>query len=401
MKPDLIMLTNNYPNCPLTSESWLADEIQFSHNWFNSVQIIPNYDSGKYVKLPKNCEVINWNSQAKLRLNFIEKLKCIKIVLSDFTNYSNKLIFFKSFRYNLSQIKYLQLKANSIQIKNKRDPSNTILYAYWSDNLLTTACLLKQKSHFFRIVSRAHGFDIFEDQNKNGVIPFRKFQLKITDIMISVSNAGLKHLSEKHVDFKSKFSTSYLGNFEYGENPFFLTNNFSMVTCSIIRSVKRLELMSDILQNIKFNLVWHVIGNGPDLIKLKERVKKLPKNISVNFYGLLSEKEVINFYCSTPVNLFLSLSYSEGLPVSMMEALSFGIPIMSTDVGGCSEICNDNTGILIPKDFDAKEVADRITEFKNSKKNNLEFRNQCKDYWNKNFSAEINYTKFAKQILEI
>ena len=44
MKPDLIMLTNNYPNCPLTSESWLADEIQFSHNWFNSVQIIPNYD---------------------------------------------------------------------------------------------------------------------------------------------------------------------------------------------------------------------------------------------------------------------------------------------------------------------------------------------------------------------
>ena len=290
------------------------------------------------------------------------------------------------------------MKANSIQIKNKRDPSNTILYAYWSDNLLTTACLLKQKSHFFRIVSRAHGFDIFEDQNKNGVIPFRKFQLKITDIMISVSNAGLKHLSEKHVDFKSKFSTSYLGNFEYGENPFFLTNNFSMVTCSIIRSVKRLELMSDILQNIKFNLVWHVIGNGPDLIKLKERVKKLPKNISVNFYGLLSEKEVINFYCSTPVNLFLSLSYSEGLPVSMMEALSFGIPIMSTDVGGCSEICNDNTGILIPKDFDDKEVADKITEFKNSKKNNLEFRNQCKDYWNKNFNAETNYSRFSKEI---
>ena len=52
----------------------------------------------------------------------------------------------------------------------------------------------------------------------------------------------------------------------------------------------------------------------------------------------------------------------------MMEAQSFGIPIMSTDVGGCNEICNENTGFLIPKDFTAIDAANKIQEFKNSKK---------------------------------
>ena len=52
----------------------------------------------------------------------------------------------------------------------------------------------------------------------------------------------------------------------------------------------------------------------------------------------------------------------------MMEAQSFGIPIMSTNVGGCSEICNEQTGFLIEKEFDPKEVAQQLEAFKNSKK---------------------------------
>ena len=45
-----------------------------------------------------------------------------------------------------------------------------------------------------------------------------------------------------------------------------------------------------------------------------------------------------------PVDLFLTVSANEGIPVSIMEAQSFGIPVIATDVGGISEIVNNVNG---------------------------------------------------------
>jgi glycosyltransferase involved in cell wall biosynthesis len=109
--------------------------------------------------------------------------------------------------------------------------------------------------------------------------------------------------------------------------------------------------MIDILKYINFDLTWHVVGNGPDENNLKKMIENLPHNIKVVFHGYLNKIELNQFYKTESINLFCSLSSSEGLPVSMMEAISYGIPIMSTDVGGCHEICNENTGFLIQKDF--------------------------------------------------
>jgi glycosyltransferase involved in cell wall biosynthesis len=48
-------------------------------------------------------------------------------------------------------------------------------------------------------------------------------------------------------------------------------------------------------------------------------------------------------------DIFVNPSYSEGLPTSVVEAASVGLPIISTDVGGTNEIIQDGvTGILIP-----------------------------------------------------
>jgi len=92
------------------------------------------------------------------------------------------------------------------------------------------------------------------------------------------------------------------------------------------------------------------------------------------------------------------LSSSEGLPVSMMEAQSYGIPIMSTNVGGCNEICNDETGFLIKPDFEPTDVSDKIKDFSYSYKNTNEFHQKCRQYWEMNFNAELNYNEFMKLI---
>ena len=397
MKANLLILTNNFPNAPLTSEGWLADEIVYSYSFFNSIYILPEINSDVHIDLPKNCSVVKLKLEKRTTLNFREILNCFYIVFSDFFEYPSKINFLKAFRNNLALIKYLTIKAKKISKQSSIFQSTIIVYAYWADNLLTTACIMKQLYKPCKIVSRAHGFEIFEEQTKYHVVPFRKFQSRFSDKIFADSKKGYSHLLQKQ-PLSNIFTSSYVGTIDNGMAVFNENKIFTIITCSHIRNVKRLHLMSDILEHISFPIIWNMIGIGSDFELVKLTNSKLPKHIVINYIGNLTNKEVLNFYKTHHANLFVSLSYSEGLPVSMMEALSFGIPIMSTDVGGCSEICNDNTGILIPKDFDAKKVADKITEFKNSKKNNLEFRIQCRDYWNKNFSAETNYTRFSKEI---
>jgi len=48
----------------------------------------------------------------------------------------------------------------------------------------------------------------------------------------------------------------------------------------------------------------------------------------------LPHNDVLNYYASNPVDVFINTSSSEGLPVSIMEAMSFGIPVIATNVGG-------------------------------------------------------------------
>ncbi len=177
-----------------------------------------------------------------------------------------------------------------------------------------------------------------------------------------------------------------------------ISEKFQIASCSIIRDIKRLHLMVDVLKYIEIPITWHVIGNGPDFENLQKITRTLPNHIEVIFYGLLSKQEIDLFYKTNAINLFVSLSSSEGLPVSMMEAQSYGIPIMSTNVGGCHEICNNETGFLIECSFDSQDVSNKITEFHNSNKNTNEFHQRCRLYWEMNFNAELNYKEFVTSI---
>jgi glycosyltransferase involved in cell wall biosynthesis len=368
----------------------------FSHEFFNSITLVPDVYSDKHIHLPANCNVIAVNTKNS-KLSIKELFNCFYIVFTDFFEYPSKINYIKSFRNNLALIKNLSLKAKNISKQLPDSGIHTIVYAYWADNLLTTACILKQQFKNCSIVSRAHGFEVFEEQTRYNVIPFRKFQNKFSTKIFADSKNGYQHLLKKNTN-SNIYSSSYVGTLNNGMAVFNENETFTIVSCSHIRNVKRLHLMANILQHISFPLVWNIIGTGDDLELVMRSNSRLPKHIRVNYLGNLTNLEVLSFYKTHHLNLFVSLSYSEGLPVSMMEAQSFGIPIMSTNVGGCSEICNEETGILIPKDFEPKEVANKILEFKNSEKNTLKFRQQCRNYWEKNFSAETNYTRFSREI---
>ena len=81
-----------------------------------------------------------------------------------------------------------------------------------------------------------------------------------------------------------------------------------------------------------------------------------------------------------------------------MEAISFGIPVLSTDVGGCREIVTEKTGILIPLETEIQAIAKMITEFRDSPINSTQFRKGVRKFWEQHFDAEKNYEKIKEWI---
>jgi glycosyltransferase involved in cell wall biosynthesis len=403
LRPDssIFIFTSSFPY-DAGGETYLLDEIPVLLASFSTIYLLPQTNKGVIFNLPANCSIIEPPVfYTKPRNPFIY-LKIFSWVMMDMKQLLKGHLFLKMFRQNVSQLLRNYSAAVHYQAMiNKTQQSPAVYYSYWSSNTATIISILKTFNKRVRCISRAHGYDIFEEQTLYKYIPFRKFQLTYLDAMYSVSLKGKKHLTEKNPDFIDKIKSSYLGVGDQGEGLFNSNSEIIIATCSHIRAVKRLDLMPEILRFITTPITWYVLGDGEDMEKVRSACSSLANHIKVVFKGNLTKEELNLFYKTQPIDIFVSLSSSEGLPVSMMEAISFGIPLMSTDVGGCNEICNERTGFLIPTDFDSKEVAELLVDFKRPAKNTIEFRKGVRAFWKENFDAEINYKRFAKEIIDL
>jgi glycosyltransferase involved in cell wall biosynthesis len=82
-----------------------------------------------------------------------------------------------------------------------------------------------------------------------------------------------------------------------------------------------------------------------------------------------------------------------------MEAQSFGIPVLATNVGGTNEIVNDLNGFLINPAISDIEIAEIIKL--NFNKDLTNKRIESRNNWNKNYNAENNYINFCSIIKEL
>lgn len=360
--------------------------------------------------LPENVVVfenfIDWTQFKPFRILFRNFFSILIIYLSECIALQRFLPFKKSVAVLASNI----FKAEQIvQILSKHPPTFNFqlstFYSFWFYDCIYLAWL-KKKGIIKKAVTRAHSGDLYEDHiSIRNKILFRHFQFKYLDAVFPVSNMGTDYFKKKYPKSKAEIKTVYLGSQNYGINSF-SSEIFTIVSCASFRHHKQIHKIAEMLQYIDFPLQWIHIGderlgsNDPKIGEYKQNKAKLSKkeNIAYNPVGMLPNDKIFEFYQKTSVNLFISLSAVEGIPVSMMEAASFGIPILSTDVGGCKEIVNEQTGILLPLETEMQQVAQIITEFKDSHKNSPEYRAGVRKFWEKNFDAEKNYQEFFEAI---
>lgn len=102
---------------------------------------------------------------------------------------------------------------------------------------------------------------------------------------------------------------------------------------------------------LKYHLT--IVGDGPQLQEFKLLTRELNIDKNVTFTGNLNENEVNEFLLASDV--FILMSNSEGLPLSILEAIRFGLPVITTDIAGCPEPVSNLNGFVISPD--SKELS--------------------------------------------
>ncbi len=142
---------------------------------------------------------------------------------------------------------------------------------------------------------------------------------------------------------------------------------------------------------------WMIGGDGPLLPELVQKVKELKVEDRVIFTGNLHPNQVPLFLSS--LDLFVLLSYDQegGCPLSIMEAMSAGLPVIASHIGGNKEIVEDGkTGYLINPEDKESLVKLAIDLFENLAK-----RKSLGEEGKKKISGFFNYKRMAEETIPV
>jgi glycosyltransferase involved in cell wall biosynthesis len=137
---------------------------------------------------------------------------------------------------------------------------------------------------------------------------------------------------------------------------------FRIVSCAHIVPVKRLDLLLKESRGSpacarKFEWVHFGDGTGGKSLN-KKMTRDFPQNARGRLMGNVPNSEIIQHYRELPVDVFVNVSGTEGgAPVAIQEAISCGIPIIATLVGGNPEVVSEKNGILLDPGPSPHEIA--------------------------------------------
>lgn len=281
-------------------------------------------------------------------------------------------------------------------------PDDTVFYAYWCKYTAIALTWLKQKHPSIRVVARAHRGDLYAADAPFGLVTRQSSILNGLDRIFCISQDGIQYLSEHFPESRRKLTLARLGtpapNFRAQPSP---DDEVRIVSCSRAAPVKRLHLIWEAVQHLSQiddrKIHWQHFGDGPDLQKLRKvTTGNLSVKLKVDFTGAVPLSEIMSYYQTKPVDLLINASQSEGIPVSMMEAMSCGIPCVGPAVGGIPELLQSSSGgELVSADANPQELARAITQIVSCRHEWQARSDAAYQVWCTHYNADINFSAFS------
>jgi len=131
-----------------------------------------------------------------------------------------------------------------------------------------------------------------------------------------------------------------------------------------VSNEKCLNVLFNAISLIKdsHNLKLIVVGGGPHLEKYKKEIKLKNLDKNIFFTGMISNKELLESGIFQKMKFFVTASTSENQPMTILESMMFGLPIIGPDAKGIPEMINRGNGLIF-KSNDVEDLANKMKIF--------------------------------------
>lgn len=285
-----------------------------------------------------------------------------------------------------------------------------LYYTYWYYAHTLGLVMLKEETSI-KLITRTHGYDLHNQEAKGNRQCCKEYMDNRLNSIAFISQEGLNYyLEHNNIKKSDRHCLYYLGapKSKLPECQLSVDNRtdaFNVVSCGSLIWWKHIDLIIDalsLISDLKIN--WIHYGDG----ELKQNLTEMAQeklgnkdNIRYCFRGFVDREVIYDDYGENRINCYILCSYLEGLPVSNMEALANGIPIITTDVGGCYETVREN-GVLLSSNPTPVEVKEAI-EYLNglSEREYIDKRINSYNLWKERFDVNKNMEQYAEYVFDL
>lgn len=414
MSNALIILTDYFPFD--VGEEFFEQELPHIEKTAEKIFFIPMraVSSGRITRrIPSHAEAL-LPIQPKITNKWITLFRYLPQILAHHNEYlqtSRKRTFkhlAMDLRFFSNAIDVYQRVRNQLKAANLAQFDSVVIYSYWFYTGVVVANLIKQEllaGKKVKLISRAHAYDVDEDDTPNKYIPGRDFLLAKVDEVYPISNYAARFLTERFPQYENKVKVKRLGVPMSNRQRPALGTPTNLVSVSHMAAYKRVHLIADAvaeLEKLGYQVTWTHIGEFD-----KARFNAMQKYVDekglrsrVTLTGHMSNQEVQDFLKTADAHIFVNSSSGEGVPVTIMEALSNGIPVVATRAGGTAEIVHHGeNGRTLPIECTGKDLAEQIAAVIDSTAVAYEqLSSRAREVWYEFSNAEKQYSDMANTI---
>lgn len=243
----------------------------------------------------------------------------------------------------------------------------------------------------------SESFDEFQVKNYGFSISLQKkvrsFSIKKSDIVVTPS----QHLKNfiLNLGFKNKIEIINNGVFIPEENTNIFTNDQINITIvSRLVSHKNIEKIIKAISDLNSPLInLNIIGDGPELNQLQKISLESNNKDNIIFHGKLNRDEIDHIFLNS--DIYIQASNYEGLPHSLLEAMSYGIPVLCTPVGECKEILgNEDRGYILDLPVSKNNIKSKISEIIGEKNIANKKGERGKDFINEKYNLTNSFNLY-------
>ena len=243
----------------------------------------------------------------------------------------------------------------------------------------------------------SESFDEFQVKNYGFSISLQKkvrsFSIKKSDIVVTPS----QHLKNfiLNLGFKNKIEIINNGVFIPEENTNIFTNDQINITIvSRLVSHKNIKKIIRAISDLNDPLIYlNIIGDGPELNQLQKISLESNNKDNIIFHGKLNRDEINHIFLNS--DIYIQASNYEGLPHSLLEAMSYGIPVLCTPVGECKEILgNEDRGYILDLPVSKNNIKSKISEIIGEKNIANKKGERGKDFINEKYNLTNSFNLY-------